>query len=268
MADLEQLLADTAARIELTDRDAFADDTMAAIETARRRRRFTVIDGGHARLLLAAAAALIALMSAVLIVPASRDAVADLFGIGGVRVETGAPPPPPAESTTIPTAGAPTSGAPTTAPIPTFGRPATLDDARRVRPALRTLRELGSPAAAFIDETRGKLVTLAWPASPERPGIRSHGDYGVVLQQFDSFELALGKGIGNQNRAQLTQVEGKQAYWIEGDHSIELVSRNGVISDSRRWASNALIWESGAVTYRIESNLSLDRALALSATLA
>jgi hypothetical protein len=61
-----------------------------------------------------------------------------------------------------------------------------------------------------------------------------------------------------------TSVDGVPAYWIEGAHFYMYEdSKGNVRQDTLRLSSNALVWERGGVTLRIESALSEDRALAI-----
>ena len=69
-------------------------------DDVRRRRTFSVVRGTNARQLLAVAAAILLIVTAVLAVPRSRDAIADLLGIDGLRIRTGEGPVP--TSTSVP----------------------------------------------------------------------------------------------------------------------------------------------------------------------
>src|SRR5687767_9014454 len=113
---LERALVDLASRVDITDVDAFAAATMVRVRRARdderRRRTFSLVRGMHSRQLLAVAAAILLLLTAVLAVPRSRDAIADLLGIDGLRIRSGEGPVP--SSTSAPVS----SNAPSTAILP------------------------------------------------------------------------------------------------------------------------------------------------------
>lgn len=78
MRDLEAALGSLGDELRL-DEAGLVDDVIAALDTPASRR--------PARPWLAAAAVLLAVVTATLVVPSSRRAVADWFGLDGVRIE-------------------------------------------------------------------------------------------------------------------------------------------------------------------------------------
>ena len=56
------------------------------------------------------------------------------------------------------------------------------------------------------------------------------------------------------------------AWWISGDMHFFFYERpdgGGYIDDGRRWVGDALVWNDGAATYRIESALGRDETIAI-----
>jgi hypothetical protein len=286
---LEQALADLASRIEVTDLDGFTTATMAQAQRARaektaRRRAFVVLRGGRPRQLLAAAAAIVVLLSALLAVPKSRDAIADLFGVDGLRIRTGDVPTTIAPSSTTATTATSTtsSTSSSTPPVTTgapfdtaavgnalnLGSPVTLDAAKAALPSLRQLESAyGPPDAIYLGTRPAGLVTFVWRARPGLAESVTAPGVGLVVQQYPSTgDIGfLEKTLGPGTRAAQVTVEGRRGYWIDGQpHSIGYVdARNQYVNDAVRWATNALVWAGNSVTYRIESSLTQAEAMAL-----
>ena len=281
---LERALVDLASRVDITDVDAFAAATMVRVQRGRdderRRRTFSLVRGTHARQVLAVAAAIVLIVTAVLAVPRSRDAIADLLGIDGLRIRSGEGPVPtstvPAPSSVGPTASAPTSTAGTDGGFDAaavgrdlkLGSPVSLASARAAFPKLRELTSpYGPPDAIYRGDQLAGLVSFVWRARPGLVGSTSAPAVGLIVQQYPSsgdlsFFL---KTLSGGSRAREVVVEGAKGYWVDGaPHSIAYVGPgNSFIEDSVRWASNALVWASNGVTYRIESSLTQEEATAL-----
>jgi len=60
------------------------------------------------------------------------------------------------------------------------------------------------------------------------------------------------------------EVDGQPAIWIPTPHPVTYIDRDGVRHDeTARPASATLIWQSTAVTYRLEGQVTADEALAI-----
>ncbi|HUP73182.1 MAG TPA: hypothetical protein VM282_09045 [Acidimicrobiales bacterium] len=294
---LESALADLASRVDITDVDAFTAATMVKVrrgrDDARRRRTFSVVRGSNARQVLAVAAAILLVVTAVLAVPRSRDAIADLLGIDGLRIRSGDVPAtsspgssavtssstfsPTGSSTVSSTTGPTVSGA---APFDAaavgrdlaLGSEVSLATARATLPALRELDSAyGPPDAMYRSDRPAGLVSFVWRARQGLAGSPTAPTVGLVVQQYPgsgdvSYFL---KTLSPGSRAREVTVEGKKGYWVDGaPHSIAYVdARNAFVEDTVRWASNALVWAANGVTHRIESSLTQDEAVALVALL-
>jgi hypothetical protein len=288
---LESALTDLVARVEITDVDAFTAATMVKVrrgrDDARRRRSFSVVRGSNARQVLAVAAAILLVVTAVLAVPRSRDAIADLLGIDGLRIRTGEGPIP--TSTSVPAASSTASstsaatGSSSTVGTGGFdavavgrdlklGSQVSMSDARNALPALRELNSAyGPPDAIYRGERPAGLVSFVWRARPDLPGSTFAPSVGLVVQQYRSStgDIFPGKTVTPGSTVREIVVEGKKGYWIDGaPHSIAYFDAQGsYIEDTVRWASNALVWAANGVTHRIESSLTQEEAVALVALL-
>ena len=251
MIELEQSLTEAGRRIEWPDdsdltrsvRAAIGDDSPRRITPAR---------------VLAYAATLAALVMAVSLLsfPGVRTAVADFLGIGGVRIDTG-------------------GSAPTPAGELDLGKRMSLSRAREaVAFEVRLPAVLGPPDSVWLDTgVSGGQVALAYESSPELPAAPGT-DLGALVTQFPDAEVAdqaLKKVTGSQpgTTFEPVTVEGEQGFWVSGEpHVIAYLEPDGDIrNETVRLAGNVLLWESGGVTYRIESTLSKAKAIAIAESL-
>jgi hypothetical protein len=205
------------------------------------------------------------------------------FGLPGLRIVFGPTPSPSASANPSVATASPSSSpspAPTSSPRPTpsrtpgppgstlsLGRQVTLDEARGevgFPLLLPTDARLGPPDAAWIDDV-GR-VTLVWTA---RPGVPATIDpnLALVVTEFPGridpgyFEKILRQGTSIES----ISVAGHDGYWISGSpHEFVYVDPSGEPTfDDRRLAGDTLAWSDGSVTYRIETDLGRDAAIAI-----
>ncbi len=194
------------------------------------------------RWLAAAAAVLLALVIAV--VPQTRTAVAHaataLLRFAGIELES-----------------APRSGSlpATPSPLPST-QFATLDEARRqARFSIGVPARLGPPESIQLadhDATGApRVVSLLYRGGTVR------------LDEFDGeLEPYFAKKIDTAGVV-WADVHGHPAVWIPTPHPITYIDRHGVRHDeAARLAGATLIWQ-GAITYRLEGQLTADDALAI-----
>ena len=251
MNDLEHSLTSVGRRIEWPD-DA---DLMRSVRAAigdHSPRRITLARG------LAYAATLAALVMAVSLLsfPGVRTAVADFLGIGGVRIDTD-------------------GSAPTPAGELDLGERMSLAQARdSVAFEVKLPAALGPPDSVWLDTgVSGGQVALAYESSPDLPAAPGT-NLGALVTQFPDAEvsdIALKKVTGSQPGTSFEPVivEGEQGFWVSGEpHVIAYLEPDGDIrNETVRLAGNVLLWESDGVTYRIESTLSKEEALAIAGSL-
>jgi len=238
---LERQLAELAAQVEFPPTPDLAPAVRARLAAPRRRRLLV-----PARRSLALAALVLLLLAAVAgAVPAVRDAVGDLLGIGGASVER-VPELPRAPGAVDP--GRPVTGLPLR--VPHDGR-------------------LGSPDGSYL-RGRGRVAqaTLLYRPAPALPAIAGTR-IGLLLTQFrgdldpDLVEKFIGPGTGTRH----VRVRGSRGFWIDGPHTFAYRDADGLVRvEERRLAGRTLLWRSGQLLFRLESELPLGRALEIART--
>jgi hypothetical protein len=218
------------------------------------------------------------LLASLLLIPPVRAAVLDFIQIGIVRIFRAEPPTVPTQipSTTVPVTAMP--AATQSALIPFTATPAaapasllslleqiagetTLQDARQmtVYPILLPTYPdgLGEPDRVFVQDADGPMTFLVWvdPQQPDQVKLSLHfippGSWAV-----DKFSPAA---------IQETSVNGRGAIWAVGPYPVRL--RNGDLEVERLVNGHVLIWESGGVTYRLETDGSLEEAVRIAESL-
>ncbi len=204
-----------------------------------------------ARPVLRAAAAVLVVVAVViasaLVVPQSREALADFFGLSHVKVEIGpvlGPPPP------ILSPGS-------------FAEPATIASAQatvdfEIRLPVADGARM-APDAVYVE-------------------VRSPGAEVVIAvyeeEDFDLYQSANGffgkGGIPSSDVLLETDVHGSEASWISrGGHLASSLDDQGrVVVETLRSVERAtLLWEEMGVTYRLETSLSLEEAVRIAESL-
>jgi hypothetical protein len=188
------------------------------------------------------AAAAILVAAALLLVPpvrgAAAEAAAAVLRFAGIVVDT--------------TPGAAPTASP--GPLPSPGT-VTLDEARR-----RAAFPIGVPAELGPPER----VETADPAPGGAPRVVTllYRDGAIRLDQFDGgLDPFFLKKLFVQGMS-WTDVNGLRALWIPGPHTVAYVGRDGrTRTETARLAGATLIWQRGAVTLRLEGDLTEDEAL-------
>ena len=248
--DISVLLTDIGARVEWPEPPtAFAARVVGKLEGQPMRRpllrRFVPVAG--------ALASLVAML--LVFSPGTRDAVADFFGIGGVRIERVAP-------RNVPT--------PAIGGTFDFGDRVSLDEAKArlgydvLVPALPVL---GEPDEVYLSPRRppGGLVALVYGA---RPGFEPDPvtDVSILITQFQARLETRGgffkKLAGPATTIRQVEVNGNEGYWLSGGaHSFFYRDSDGnVVQESLRLVANVLLWEQDGLTLRIETIGSLRSA--------
>lgn len=197
---------------------------------------------------LAVAAALL-----LAVLPGPRQAIADLLGIGGVRVEYRSTPPPPTARPAEPGIG--------------LGEPATLDAARgAVGFPVRLPAALGRPDQVWVNrDVRGGMVSLVYHPRPGLLPASGQTGTGLLLTVVRGHvEPVWLKGLFiGPTRVQDVRVGAAWGFWIQGaPHELVFTDTGGQRRrmDSRL-AGNTLLWEADGLTYRLEADV--DRATAV-----
>ena len=212
--------------------------------------------------------ALVLAIVALVVLAAVAGAVA--FGVPGIRLIFGDPggSPPPAVATPAPSP---------TGSVPPAG--SSLDLGDRVDPAaaeervhfpvlLPTDPALGAPDAAYVSER--DEVALVWgPRDDLPPTVES--DIGLLIMQFRGSVSPepIGKIIGSGTVVEPVRIGDGSGYWITGNpHVYFYMTPDGEhVDEGRRWVGDALIWQRGDMTYRIETSLGRDAAIRIAESL-
>lgn len=197
------------------------------------------------------------LLSSLFAIPPVRAAILEFIQIGIVRIF-----PQNTEPTIQPTNESISTATPAPSMIPLlesiFGK-TTLEQAQRqVNYQILLPQNFGKPDYVFIQDANGYMIILVW-MNPERP---------------QSVELSL-HFIPNQSWAitkmgpevlEETRVNEYKAVWAVGPYPLMLSNRSE-IEFTRLIQGNVLIWTDGNITYRLETNLSMEEAVAIAESL-
>ena len=249
-AELERDLFDLGRRLEFPE-----TPRVSARVAARLTRPARPMLGRRLRIApsaVAAAVVFVAAVSAILLAsPAAREAVADFLGVSGIEIQYGG------------------DDRPEIARDLDLGRPVSLAEARdEVSFPILVPTELGPPDEVYVGRPVPDSVSLVYGTGPDLPEAKQIG-VGALLTEFKAtIESGLLKKMTTEGATVRPADIGDEGYWIEGAHELLYVDVDGVIvADSARLAANALVWEEDGVTYRLESKLSLERALAIGRSL-
>lgn len=195
------------------------------------------------------------------------------LGLPGLRFILGEPPPSVLPSPT-PVATTTPSDLPTP-PLPAvtgsrlgLGKQVALEDVEPqtgVPVRLPTDARLGPPDTVWIDRSKFDQIAYVWAADEDLPETSERG-VGLVLMRFAgrSDDEFYQKVIGMGNTLQTVMVDGHDGFWITGEMHFFFYMRpdgNGQVDDTRRWVGDALVWNDGEATYRIESALGRDATI-------
>jgi hypothetical protein len=222
-------------------------------------------------------AIVVVLFSALMLVPPVRAAVLEWIQIGIVRIFPREPvpaPPPTSLPSVQPSVGivpvmatpAPTLSIPPETPVPfsfldlagetTLAEAQTRVDFPILVPSYP--KDLGLPDKVYLQEQGSPMLILIWldPTNPKRVRLSLHtiapGSWGIdklrpkVIQQIT--------------------VNGQPGVWTEGPYFLQL--HNGDFEVVRLIAGHVLIWTQDKLTYRLETDLSLEEATRIAESLA
>ncbi len=249
MTELDAVLREVARELAVPPAPRFAEPVLARIESRRRAR------SRRLRLLALAAAVFVLAAGTVLAaVPAARDAVLEVFRLGGgvtvERVE---------ELPRIP-------GVSTIRP----GRRVTLAEAARLVPFdVVVPRALGPPDAVYVSNVvMGGEVNLVYRPRPGLPAAPETG-VGVLVNEFSAEGIGrnlVTKLVGEAATVERFRIGDHYALWITGPHTF-FFRRGSSIGGGLRLAANVLVVQRGGMYVRIESRLSRDEAVRVAESL-
>lgn len=194
-------------------------------------------------------------------IPPVRAGILQLLQIGSIRIFFTTPTPPPStlNSPSLPTP-TPLYGIDNLAGQTTLADVQTKLDFPIHLPTYPT--DLGLPDKVFYQETIGSVLISVWLADDQPTQPR------LILYAMQLPDDILG-GKFNVQSSQLTQVNGEDAFWIVGKHLLQFydAQQKPFYQSYRFIAGNVLVWESEAITYRLETSLSLEEAIQIAESL-
>jgi len=206
------------------------------------------------------------LLSSLMLIPPARAAILEFIQIGIVRIF-----PPSVEPTAeAPRTATPESSTPLTATssssdlIPILNQIAgekTLAEAQKLVdyeiliPAYPP--ELGQPDRVYVQDAEGAMTILVW-LDPKQPN-----KILMSLHFIPAGSWAIDKG--SPSNILETSVNGQRAIWGEGPYPLRMY--NGDLQFTRLIEGHVLIWAVDDVTYRLETDLSLEEAVKIAESL-
>jgi hypothetical protein len=245
-ADLRGLARELDAELGERDLSAMvtrrlAAPTPSAQPPARPRRRR-----------LAVALVVGVVIAATAAIPPARAAITDFLDVGAVRVHR-TPPGPIAPTAEL-----------------QLGERTTLDAARaRLPVVVPSAKVLGSPDEIWVTAVGGGGVSLVYRAHAGLPPAE-HTRLGLLLQEFaGEHQGSVNKYLTAGSRAEAVTVGGKEGIFISGgNHYLFYEAANGAdVYEEGRLVGNALIFQRGPLTIRLEGDLPRDRMVAIAESL-
>jgi hypothetical protein len=264
---LEQALIETGRAIEYSRTPSLAARVQAELSGELRRPPQRV----RLRPVLLVALSIIAVLALLLIIPETREAIAQLLGLRTIRIIQATPAPLPRQQSPATATIALATPAPTSTPgIAPFKQccPATLKEAQQ-KARFRILLPPDEPPSQvfFQDQAFGRgsepqQAVLVF-GSPQSPRYVLYQASRVLYEKIISGSEANAGTVISE-----TLVNGQRALWLTGaPHVLITLDRSGepVLRTERPVTANTLIWETGdldtGVTYRLETAQSLEEAI-------
>jgi hypothetical protein len=200
---------------------------------------------------------LLVIISSLLLIPPARAAILEFIQIGVVRILRTEPTP----------FATPVLPAATTTPQPLIPileglmGEMTLQEAQEKVDYQILLpsypMDLGVPDRVFVQDADGAMTILVW-LDPDTYKVK------MSLHFLPAGSWAIKKV--DPTVIQQTSVNGQYAVWTTGPYPIRY--EDGDIQFVRMVNGNVLIWEDGDVTYRLETDLSMDESIRIAESLA
>ncbi|HSK66211.1 MAG TPA: hypothetical protein VK888_04730 [Anaerolineales bacterium] len=204
------------------------------------------------------------LLASLMLIPPVRAAVIEFIEIGIVRIFRADPAPLPGEipATQFPLTATSSPTLPALIPfLEELAGETTLAEAQAATgdPILLpgSPADLGEPDRVFIQDADGPMTILVWIDSGQPTRVR------MSLHLIPEGSWAITK-MG-PDVVQETQVAGQYAVWAQGPYPIHL--DNGDLQFRRMITGHVLIWEEGEITYRLETDASLEEAIRIAESL-
>jgi hypothetical protein len=230
VSPLEQELRGLAAAVERPPTPDLAAAVEPRLVAPARRRRLRPVA-------IALAAVVLALAAALALSPGARTSILRFFHLRGATIERVEELPPLRTGTAL-----------------GLGRRVTLAEAQAAVSFPVRVPQGERPERVLLDESIGRgAVSLVW-CCPR-----------IVLTELRGDALAfVEKQVGPDTTVEPLVVDGRRGVWVAGPaHAVIFRDELGRIVAEPRLARNVLLWEDGAVTLRLEGNITRARALAI-----
>ena len=240
-----------------------AGSVMTRLRASSTRTRFTL----RTRRLIWSLTVILILFASLMLIPPARAAIIEFIQIGVVRIFRSEPTPLVPPNQEIPSTAVPVTAtsAPTSQPLipilESLAGEMTLEEAQKAvsYPILLPSYppDLGQPDRIFVQEAEGKMTILVWidPQHPDKVLISLHlippGSWAI-----DKFDPTL---------VQETTVNGQRAIWAVGPYPLRV--RNNDLQFTRLIEGHVLIWTANDITYRLETDMSLEEAIKVAESL-
>lgn len=212
-------------------------------------------------------AVIFVLFASLMLIPPVRAAVIEFIQIGVVRIFRAEPTPLPPPNQQIPLTMVPVTATPAPTSqslipiLESLAGEMTLEEAQKAvaYPILLPSYppDLGRPDRIFVQEVDGRMTILVW-IDPQHPD-----KVLMSLHLIPSGSWAIDKF--NPTLVQETTVNGQRAIWALGPYPLRL--RNSDVELTRLIEGHVLIWTDHDLTYRLETDLSLEEALKIAESL-
>ncbi len=258
--NLEELLARAGKSIAYPATPALATRVRAQLESQSRQRRAWV-----PRRAFALAVAIVLAITLLLAFPETREALAQLLGLRTIRI--------------IPVTPTPTLT--NLFPTPLLGGEAGATPAQ----ILTARAQCCETTLAEAQEKSKFKILLPSSQTPSRVYLQMIPDFGSGAQQvilvfgdpnasqfvlYQATNFLYGKIVSGGTVISEAQVKGQRALWFTGAPHllVYLDSNNRIRFESERVVNlNTLAWESGDVTYRLETTMSKEDAIRIAESL-
>lgn len=212
--------------------------------------------------------AAILLISLLMLVPPARAAILNIIQIGVVRIFRG-PAAPPAPNPAPTSIGAPPVQMPLTATPAPIRVPSLLNLAGETTlPAAQAKLgfpillptyppDLGPPDKVYLQDLGGPMLVLVWLERGSSDQVR------MSLHEITPDSWAIKKF--NPPVIQDVTVNGQPGIWTEGPYMLQVGYQDYVMV--RLVAGHVLIWTQDDITYRLETDLSLEEAIKIAESL-
>ncbi|GAA2215080.1 hypothetical protein GCM10009850_105470 [Nonomuraea monospora] len=192
----------------------------------RRRTRWTVI-----------AAVVIAVITVTAATPQGRAAVVQILRFAGIEIEIGETTPPPVTTTT---------------PLPGEHEVPRADVQNQAKFQVKTPTALADPERVTVADG-GRVVSMYWPG-------------GLRLDQFDGTVTPFFFKKLGPPAPEYTRVNGREAWWIPGEHPLGYIPREDGTQVPLRQAAATLLWTRDGLNFRLEGAKSMAEAVRIASS--